>query len=70
MIEAEDTAGSVATIVAHGDRKLAAIAGRRAAEIYGGTILKENIQDRHDNQTRFLLLSGSAEWSPLLNNIA
>jgi prephenate dehydratase len=69
-IEAEDTAGSVATIIAHGDRKLAAIAGRRAAELYGGTILKENIQDRHDNQTRFLLLSGSAEWSPLLNNIA
>jgi len=66
-VEAEDTAGSVATIIARDDRKLAAIAGRRAAELYGGTILKENIQDRRDNQTRFLLLSGSAERSPLLN---
>jgi prephenate dehydratase len=69
MVEAEDTAGSVAQIVARGNRKLAAIAGRRAAALYGGAILKEDIQDRHDNQTRFFLLSGSAEWSPLLNNI-
>jgi prephenate dehydratase len=69
-IEAEDTAGSVANMIERGERKLAAIAGRRAAELYGGSILKKNIQDQRDNQTKFLLLSGSAEWSPLLNKIA
>lgn len=63
-IESEDTAGSVARIVALGDRKRAAIAGRRAADLYGGSILKEDLQDTHDNYTRFLLLqTGSAAWA-------
>lgn len=56
-IESEDTAGSVARIVALGDPKRAAIAGRRAAELYGGTILREDLQDRPENYTRFLLLT-------------
>ncbi len=66
-VEAEDTAGSVADIVERGNHELAAIAGRRAAELYGGSILQKNIHDHQDNQTRFLLLCGSAECSPLLN---
>ena len=57
-IETEDTAGSVARIVQVGDRTRAAIAGRRAAEVYGGSILRENLEDRPENYTRFLLLSG------------
>jgi prephenate dehydratase len=57
-VETEDTAGSVAQIVAGRDRTRAAIAGRRAAEIYGGSILRENLEDRPENYTRFLLLSG------------
>jgi prephenate dehydratase len=56
-IESEDTAGSVARIIERGDRKCAAIAGRRAAELYGGSILKENIEDDPENYTRFLLLA-------------
>lgn len=56
-VETEDTAGSVARIVEARDRTRAAIAGRRAAEIYGGFILRENIEDRRENYTRFLLLS-------------
>lgn len=57
-IETEDTAGSVARIVQVGDRTRAAIAGRRAAEVYGGSILREDLEDRPENFTRFLLLSG------------
>ncbi len=57
MIESDDTAGSVARIIAAGDKKHAAIASRRAAEIYGGTILCENVEDDPDNYTRFLLLT-------------
>ena len=53
---ADDTAGSVAEVVRLGDPKLAAIAGQRAADLYGASIIRRNIQDRPDNYTRFLLL--------------
>jgi prephenate dehydratase len=56
-IESEDTAGSVARVIKAGDRTRAAIAGRRAAEIYGGRILKRNLEDKPGNHTRFLLLN-------------
>jgi prephenate dehydratase len=59
-IETEDTAGSVARIVDRGDRKRAAIAGRRAAELYGGFIIKEGLEDSPDNYTRFLLLTDAS----------
>jgi prephenate dehydratase len=55
----EDTAGSVREVVAAHDRTRAAIAGRRAAEIYGGVILREHLEDNRANYTRFLLLSES-----------
>jgi prephenate dehydratase len=57
QIVSDDTAGSVAEIAQRGDRHRAAIGSKRAAEIYGGVIVRENIQDTSDNFTRFLLLS-------------
>ena len=62
-VVADDTAGSVAEIVHHGDQTAAAIAGRHAAEIYGGEIILENIQDQTRNQTRFVLLSAKENQS-------
>ena len=56
-VTADDTAGSVAEIMDRKDPKVAAIAGRHAAEIYGGKILLESIQDHTSNHTRFVLLS-------------
>ena len=56
-IATEDTAGSVREVVKSQDRSRAAIAGRRAAEIYGGRILREHLEDNCENYTRFLLLS-------------
>ena len=56
-VAADDTAGSVAEVVKQNDRKLAAIASRHAAEIYGGEIILESIQDHPKNHTRFVLLS-------------
>jgi prephenate dehydratase len=55
-IPAEDTAGSVRQVLAQGDKGAAAIAGRRAAERYGGVILASDIQDGAANFTRFVLL--------------
>ena len=58
-IATEDTAGSVRDVVLAGDPTRAAIAGRRAAELYGGTILREHLEDNTENYTRFWLLSPS-----------
>ena len=58
---ADDTAGSVAEIIQRGDPAYAAIAGRRAAEVYGASILRENIQDIAENFTHFALLAPAAQ---------
>lgn len=55
-VPAEDTAGSVRQVLAGSDRTAAAVAGRRAAQHYGGVILAENIHDNPENFTRFVLL--------------
>jgi len=44
-------------VVRAGDRSRAAIASRRAAEIYGGSIIRTHLEDHPENYTRFLLLS-------------
>ncbi len=58
-VAAEDTAGSVAEVVRSNDHTRAAIAGRRAAEVYGGDILREGLEDHPENYTRFFLLAPS-----------
>jgi prephenate dehydratase len=63
-IATEDTAGSVFNITKAGDPTRAAIAGKRAADIYGGLILKQNLQDHKENYTRFLLLSDKPDKNP------
>lgn len=62
-VAADDTAGSVRRVVESGDRTRAAIGGKRTAEIYGGKILREHIEDHAENYTRFVLLSPSANDS-------
>ena len=56
-----DTAGAVRMAIEANDGQSAAIASRRAAEIYGAAIIAEHIQDHRDNWTRFLLLSGKSQ---------
>jgi len=51
-----DTAGSVKILKASGERTTAAIASRRAAEIYEMQIIEEGIEDNPENYTRFLVV--------------
>ncbi len=55
-----DTAGSVKMLKESGARDTAAIASRRAAQIYGMQILEEGIEDNPENYTRFLAISKEA----------
>jgi prephenate dehydratase len=51
-----DTAGSVRHVVQEKLRDAAAIAGRRAAAVYGGRILLRGLEDDKQNFTRFFLV--------------
>jgi chorismate mutase/prephenate dehydratase len=57
MISTYDTAGSVKMIKEQQLMDAGAIAGERAAEIYGMKILAQNISDNPNNYTRFFVLS-------------
>lgn len=57
---AYDTAGSVKLLKESGARDTAAIASRRAAEIYEMQIVEEGIEDNPENYTRFLAISKNA----------
>jgi prephenate dehydratase len=56
-----DTAGSVKMLKEQNPPAAAAIASVSAAEIYGGVILKRNIEDDRQNFTRFFLLAKQPE---------
>jgi prephenate dehydratase len=57
-LPAYDTAGSVMDLLRpDGPATQAAIASRLAAELYGGKILLEDLEDDPQNYTRFLILS-------------
>ena len=64
-VPTEDTAGSVKEVIARGDKSFAGIAAHRAASIYGGVILAENIHDNPENFTRFVLLVPSSQSAQL-----
>jgi prephenate dehydratase/chorismate mutase/prephenate dehydratase len=59
-VPAFDTAGSVRFIRDRGHKEEAAIASRRAAEMYGCKVLREGIQMSDDNFTRFFALQRTA----------
>jgi prephenate dehydratase len=62
-VTAYDTAGAVQDLMKGGLATQGAIASRLAAEIYGGVVLLDGIEDDPENYTRFLLLA--KETGPL-----
>ena len=57
VLPASSTAEAVREAVEHTEPGWAALGTRLAATIYGGTIVRENVQDRDDNETRFVWLA-------------
>jgi prephenate dehydratase len=60
VLTAASTAEAVRTVAAEGLREQAALGTPLAAEIYGATVIREGVQDREDNETRFVWLAGEA----------
>jgi len=60
LVETDDTAGSARLISENHLKKIAAIASKNAAQIYGLEILAEGIETYKKNYTRFLVI-GSEE---------
>ncbi|TNC13257.1 prephenate dehydratase [Methylobacterium terricola] len=56
-VVAPDTAGAARQVAEAGDRTRASLSPRLAAEIYGLSILAENVEDEEHNTTRFVVLS-------------
>lgn len=55
--ETNDTAGSVRQVAEWGDRTKVAIAGEKAAEHYGLSVLERGIETNKQNYTRFIILT-------------
>jgi len=56
LIEFFDTAGAVEYVKSLGSNTAVAVAGEKAAELYGLPVLKQSVQDNRHNITRFLVL--------------
>jgi prephenate dehydratase len=57
ILPASSTAEAVRSVVAERRRGEAALGTVLAASIYGGTVIREGVEDRADNETRFVWLA-------------
>ena len=68
IVPSSSTAEAVREVAGDAQPGRAAIGTTLAADLYGARVLREHIEDRHDNETRFVWLrrSGDPEMPPLL----
>jgi arogenate/prephenate dehydratase len=67
VVAVYDTAGAAKMVKAGGRPDAAAVASRRAAEVFGLAVLRESIQDFADNITRFCVIAREAADVPDAN---
>jgi len=61
IVPCSSTADAVRTVAADAEPGRAAIGTTLAAELYGAVVLREGIEDRHDNETRFVWLRSAGD---------
>jgi prephenate dehydratase len=61
ILPAASTAEAVRIVVSEARRGQAALGTLLAAEIYGGSVIREGVQDSEDNETRFVWLGRARE---------
>jgi prephenate dehydratase len=66
LLPASSTAEAVRIVVESGRREQAALGTTLAAAIYGGTVIREGVEDREDNVTRFVWLARAGGARPPL----
>jgi prephenate dehydratase len=64
LVQASDTAGAAKELAEHPHPHRAAVSPRLAAQIYGLDILLEDIEDEHNNTTRFIVMSREQAHPP------
>jgi prephenate dehydratase len=64
LVQAADTAGAAKDLAEHPDPARAAVSPRLAAELYGLDILLQDIEDEHNNTTRFIVMAREAASPP------
>jgi prephenate dehydratase len=64
LVAADDTAGAAKALAEHPDPTRAAVSPRLSAQIYGLEILLSDIEDEHNNTTRFIVMSREADEPP------
>jgi prephenate dehydratase len=68
-VPAYDSAGAASMLAEHRDRRAGVIAGRRVAALYGLRVLVDQVADREDNATRFVVIArGSATLAAGVNS--
>lgn len=70
LIPYHNTAISAKLVSDLKDKKKAAIGSKRAANIYGLSILKENINDKKDNHTKFIIICKELKYNDSSNKIS
>jgi prephenate dehydratase len=66
ILPAASTAEAVRSVVGAGRREQAALGTPLAAGIYGATVIREGVEDRDDNETRFVWLARAGAREPPL----
>lgn len=64
VIACENTAAAAKMVAESGRKDIAALASRSCAKLYGLTCLRESVQDKSNNYTRFICISKDLEIYP------